>query len=490
MAEIVKPDMNLVWAVGGAIIAPSNTKIQQGWTSEIPPHQWENWVQNRQDAAILYLMQKGIPEWDNKTEYWANRSFVQRSGNLYKAIRNNTNADPLTSASDWTNAIPAATTTVPGLVARATQAEAIAGTNDTKFITPKTLKDKLDSPTTGYLKASNNLSEIGNAATARANLDIRASNTVNAGLIRVATAAESTARTSEGTALSPAGLARNIQNSLNDSTSGRLLTVGAFGLGAGTASPPNGRINLNPMGWYYSTQVPSFGGGAFFLELPYNSTTGGMRFSTDPYTDKYYLNSWDRDNSTFREKVELWHTGNFQASDYALKTHTHTIAQVSGLQTALNNKQNNLGFSPVNKAGDTMSGNLSIDKDQPSVNFVTGNKRYTVFANMSATADYGLQFTRSGTSTPIFRIGGDGQQEVFVRGHHAWHAGNFNPDTKAPTGKDCVWQGDAVETGGSVSPGGAYSYNAPDGYVFVGARTQSGANSIWWRVVKIGTPQA
>lgn len=360
MAEIVKPDMNLVWAVGGAIIAPSNTKIQQGWTSEIPPHQWENWVQNRQDAAILYLMQKGVPEWDNKTEYWANRSFVQRSGNLYKAIRNNTNADPLTSASDWTNAIPAATTTVPGLVARATQAEAIAGTNDTKFITPKTLKDKLDSPTTGYLKASNNLSEIGNVATARANLDIRAANTVNAGLIRVATAAESTARTSEGTALSPAGLARNIQNSLNDSTSGRLLTVGAFGLGAGTASPPNGRINLNPMGWYYSTQVPSFGGGAFFLELPYNSTTGGMRFSTDPYTDKYYLNSWDKDNSTFREKVELWHTGNFQASDYALKTHTHTIAQVSGLQTALNNKQNNLGFSPVNKAGDTMTGNLQI----------------------------------------------------------------------------------------------------------------------------------
>lgn len=390
MAEIVKPNMNLVWASGGALIAPSNTKVQQGWTSEIPPHQWENWVQNRQDACLLYLMQKGIPEWDNSTEYWANRSFVQRSGNLYKAIRNNINADPLTSGSDWTNAIPSATTTVAGLSARATSAEVITGTNDTKHVTPKTLQDKLDSPTTGYLKASNNLSEITNAATARANLDIRASSTVTAGLVRISTAAESTSRTSEVTALSPAGLGRNIQNSLNDATSGRLMTVGAFGLGGSTTTPPNGRLNLNPMGWYYQAIVTPFGGGSFFLELPYSNTVGGMRLSNNPYSDRYFLNSWDRDNATYRQAVEIWHSGNFDPANYALKDHTHTIAQVIGLQTALDNKQSSLGYSPVNKAGDTMTGNLQVS----GAFGATGNVS-------SSTALYAGNITSWGTGTFI-----------------------------------------------------------------------------------------
>lgn len=154
--------------------------------------------------------------------------------------------------------------------------------------------------------------------------------------------------------------------------------------------------------------------------------------------------------------------------------------------------QTALGYTPVNKAGDQMTGNLSIKKSIPTIGLVsdTGGVSWEIRGNFTGATDYGVQFWNIAQNAQIFRIGGEGQKEVFVRGHHAWHAGNFNPDTKAPTGKDCVWQSDAFETGGSVSPGGTYAYNLPAGYVVVGARTQSGVNSIWFRAVKIGTPQA
>lgn len=447
MAEIVKPNMNTVWANGGAIIAPSNTKIQQGWTAEIPPHQWENWVQNRQDQALLYIMQKGIPEWDNATEYFANRSFVQRNGNLYKAIRNNTNADPLTAGSDWANAIPSATTTVAGIAARATSAEAIAGTNDTKFITPKTLNDKLADPSTGYLRSGNNLSDVANATTARTNLGVVAATNASAGLVRISTVAESTARTSDAVALTPAGLARNIQSNLNDNMADRLMLTGAFGLGSygaatvdvfpsaslddalvpsgmyyagpsvggrpttatgviwhrqtgsvggqilitnngelwtrhrvsntygawkrslsegdyglggSTATPPNGRDSVNPFGWYYQNRAVTWGGGSFFIDMPYGSSmNAGMRLSTDPYTDNFYLQGGISGTKEYRQACQLWHDKNFDPNSKANTSHTHTIANVTGLQTALDGK--------VSKTGDTMTGNLILSSGSLNV---------------------------------------------------------------------------------------------------------------------------
>ncbi len=103
MAEINRPDMTNLWASDGAVIAPSGSKIQQGWTAEIPPHQWENFVQNRQDEALAYLMQKGVPEWDASTEYQVGRSFVQFNGVIYKSKTLNTNKQPDVSPTDWEN---------------------------------------------------------------------------------------------------------------------------------------------------------------------------------------------------------------------------------------------------------------------------------------------------------------------------------------------------------------------------------------------------
>ncbi len=103
VAEVTKPDFSYVWASGGAIVAPSNVKIQTGWTAEVPPFQWENSLQNRQDNAIVHLFQKGISEWDTLSNYYfttsGTRSYVQGSdGQVYVAVADSLNQNPVTDA--------------------------------------------------------------------------------------------------------------------------------------------------------------------------------------------------------------------------------------------------------------------------------------------------------------------------------------------------------------------------------------------------------
>lgn len=107
--EVVKPDFSYQWSSGGAIVAPSNVKIQTGWTAEVPPFQWENWSQNRQDNAILHLFQKGISEWDAASNYYftasGTRSYVQGSdGLIYVAVADSLGQNPVTDTTDtyWT----------------------------------------------------------------------------------------------------------------------------------------------------------------------------------------------------------------------------------------------------------------------------------------------------------------------------------------------------------------------------------------------------
>lgn len=110
-AEVNKPNFQYVWASGGAKVAPSDVKIQDGWTPEVPPFQWENYLQNRQDEAILHLFQKGISEWDALSNYYftanGTRSYVQGSdGNIYVALQDSVGQDPTTAASSyWKNAL-------------------------------------------------------------------------------------------------------------------------------------------------------------------------------------------------------------------------------------------------------------------------------------------------------------------------------------------------------------------------------------------------
>ena len=105
MTEISRPDFTYQWSSGGAIVAPSNAKIQTGWTAEVPPFQWENWSQNRQDNALVYLFQKGISVWSATQDYYytsgGTRSYVQGSdGKIYVATSSSLNQNPVT---DTTN---------------------------------------------------------------------------------------------------------------------------------------------------------------------------------------------------------------------------------------------------------------------------------------------------------------------------------------------------------------------------------------------------
>ena len=160
MALPTKPDMSHVWASGGAKVAPSNTKIDTGWTSEVPPFQWENWSQNRQDAFLDHINKSGFPVWDGLTNYEAaGQSLTKGSdGVIYKSVAasgpSTTVQDPVTDVSDtyWT----------------------VAFASVGAFLTQATAD-------TRYTQRANNLSDVTNAATARTNLGV--ANAVEGGII-------------------------------------------------------------------------------------------------------------------------------------------------------------------------------------------------------------------------------------------------------------------------------------------------------------------
>ena len=97
MANILKPSkLNLLWASGGDILDPGDTKYQTGWGVEVPPRQWENYIQNKQDQAIAHINQHGIAVWDAETEYQANTSYTQgqTNGTIYRAKLTHTGQNP------------------------------------------------------------------------------------------------------------------------------------------------------------------------------------------------------------------------------------------------------------------------------------------------------------------------------------------------------------------------------------------------------------
>ena len=96
MAQFIKPEnLNNVWASGGDRIYPGDTKYATGWQVEIPPRQYFNEIDYKQDQMLAHLNQHGIPVWDNETEYQADQSYVQGStGTIYRCVLTHTNQNP------------------------------------------------------------------------------------------------------------------------------------------------------------------------------------------------------------------------------------------------------------------------------------------------------------------------------------------------------------------------------------------------------------
>ena len=162
MPLITKPDFTYVWASGGAVVAPNDTKKQLGWVAEAPPFQYDNWLQNRQDQMLAHINQRGIPAWDGLTNYEAaGLSYVQGSnGVVYKSVAasgpSTTVQDPTTDVSDtyWTVAFASTTQaseTVQGIVELATTAEAQTGTDDVRAMTALKVKQAIEQFSAGDL---------------------------------------------------------------------------------------------------------------------------------------------------------------------------------------------------------------------------------------------------------------------------------------------------------------------------------------------------
>lgn len=190
MAEISKPDYRYVWSSGGANVSPSNTKIQTGWLSEVPPYQWENYLQNRQDNMLVHINQHGIPRWDALTEYFGVSSYVTGSdGQVYRSVQNSgpntTTQDPVTDASDtyWRLAF------------------ADAGAN---YLTQTTGDAR-------YLQRSLNGSDIANTTTFKVNIGVVPASTSVAGLAQIATNSEVVAGTNAVKYVTPASLTNALQ---------------------------------------------------------------------------------------------------------------------------------------------------------------------------------------------------------------------------------------------------------------------------------------
>ena len=97
-----KPDLEFLWAETGATSVPSDSKIQAGWIAEIPTHQMENWIQNRQDTFLAHINEEGIPVWDAVTTYEIGNIAKGSDDSLYVALTGtNQNNNPVSSPADW-----------------------------------------------------------------------------------------------------------------------------------------------------------------------------------------------------------------------------------------------------------------------------------------------------------------------------------------------------------------------------------------------------
>lgn len=99
MADLTRPEYGEAWASQGEKLAPVQDKMELGWVQEMMPFQYENFLQGRQDDALLYLLQKGIPEYSATQEYIAQKSVVLYTGSVYLAIQTVTGVLPTVTAS-------------------------------------------------------------------------------------------------------------------------------------------------------------------------------------------------------------------------------------------------------------------------------------------------------------------------------------------------------------------------------------------------------
>jgi len=227
MAEILKPsNLSLTWASGGDVLNPGDTKYATGWQVEIPPRQWFNYLDNRQDTALAHINQHGVVAWDNTTEYQEDKSYVQgtTNGTIYRCIQTHTNQDPELDVGSvyWITAF------------------ASAGDFYTKAETDGR-----------YLAKTQNLADLTNTATARTNLSVYSqaqtyTKTEVDAKTTVASTAQAQAFTSNTTLLTPLRLSEAFKGANQSlSANGFQFLPGGLVLQWGTATGSGAGTTIN-----------------------------------------------------------------------------------------------------------------------------------------------------------------------------------------------------------------------------------------------------
>lgn len=169
--------------------------------------------------------------------------------------------------------------------------------------------------------------------------DVVQATQVQAGIIEIATDTEVRAGTDPDRAVTPAGLAAAAQANAWDATAGRLLRVGAFGIGGVSVDLVAPNLNdERPSGLYYCASPVNGPGGDGWLFHQDQSTTG---FAAQTYTN-VQGREWFRanNNGTWTAWREIYHTGNFDPATKANTSGTYlglTVGEAAtvGGQTAV-----------------------------------------------------------------------------------------------------------------------------------------------------------
>lgn len=307
MVDIIKQDMADIWASSGDKTAPNSAKIATGWVVEAVPRQWWNWFENRQDTNIAYMLQKGIPEWDAFTEYQTNKSYVQRNNVVYKAKLTGINQDPATATTYWGKAFPESSASLEALRAltpatdrapyftNGTTAALMTVTAFARTILDDTTNTAVRT-TIGAQASHANLTAL-SGATAATNTfpywnsatTMLASPITAFGRSLIDDADASAARTTLGLGTTAT---LDVTTSALDTTAGRVLKVGDWGLGSGigVADLQTNLDTLTRGGFYAyaanSTGAPNTGSGSV-IHLPRDSRP--TQIATDYVTKKIFI---------------------------------------------------------------------------------------------------------------------------------------------------------------------------------------------------------